>query len=122
MKKFKVVSILICLLSVIPCIGAAIIVDADTANPLADFNNIKAAIAVSNDGDVIVVNPGTYTGVNNRDLDFSGRAITLMGTNPDDPSIVAATIIDCQNSARGFKFFNGEDCNSIVDGFTIKLN
>lgn len=121
MRRFKIISILICLLSVVPCMGATIIVDANTANPSADFNNIQAAISdpCTNDGDVIVVNPGTYTGADNRDLDFLGKAITLMSTNPNDPDIVAATIIDCEGWGRGFFFHNNEDANSIVDGFTI---
>ena len=121
MRRFKIISILICLLSVVPCMGATIIVDANTANSSADFNNIQAAISdpCTNDGDVIVVNPGTYTGADNRDLDFLGKAITLMSTNPNDPDIVAATIIDCKSWGRGFFFHNNEDANSIVDGFTI---
>jgi len=121
MRRFKIISILICLLSVVPCMGATIIVDANTTNPSADFNNIQAAISdpCTNDGDVIVVNPGTYTGADNRDLDFSGKAITLMSANPNDPDIVATTIIDCQELGCGFLFLSGEDTNSIVDGFTI---
>jgi len=121
MKRFKIISVLICLLSVIPCMGATIIVDANTANPSADFNNIKDAISspTTTDDDIIVVNPGIYTGADNRDLDFLGKAITLMSTNPNDPDIVATTIINCENLGRGFLFFSGEDANSIVDGFTI---
>lgn len=121
MKRFKITSVLICLLLVVPCMGATIIVDANTANPSADFNNIKDAISspATTDGDIIVVNPGIYTGADNRDLDFSGKAITLMSTNPNDPDIVATTIIDCEDLGRGFFFHYGEDANSIVDGFTI---
>lgn len=119
MKRFKIISILICLLLVVPCMGATIIVDANTANPLANFHNIKDAIGYANDDDVIVVAPETYTGANNRDLDFLGKAITLMSTNPNDPDIVATTIIDCQELGCGFLFLSGEDTNSIVDGFTI---
>ncbi len=121
MKRFKISSVLICLLSVIPCMGATIIVDANTANPLANFNNIKDAISspATTDGDIIVVNPGIYTGADNRDLDFLGKAITLMSTNPNDPDIVATTIIDCEGLGSGFFFHNSEDANSIVDGFHI---
>lgn len=100
----------------IPCTAAVITVDDDGT---VGFNDIKAAIAVSNNGDIIVVSPGTYTGADNRNLDFGGKAITLMSTNPNDPDIVATTIIDCEDLGRAFFFHSGEDADSIVDGFTI---
>ena len=89
----------------------------------ADFSNIQAAIDDANDGDIIIVNPGTYTGDGNRDIDFKGKAITVRSTDPNDPNIVAATIIDCEGSDednhRGFYFRSGEDENSILEGLTI---
>jgi len=89
----------------------------------ADYNNIQEAINDSNDGDIIVVGPGTYTGDGNRDIDFNGKAITVRSIDPNDPNIVAATIIDCNgtedDSHRVFYFYSGEDENSIIDGFTI---
>ncbi|UCF44164.1 MAG: hypothetical protein JSV99_04395, partial [Planctomycetota bacterium] len=88
----------------------------------ADFDNIQAAIDDSNDGDVVVVLPGTYTGDGNRDIDFGGRAITVCSTGPEDPCVVAATVIDSQNANghRGFYFHSGEGPNSVVSGLTIK--
>ncbi len=100
----------------VACEARIIIVNDDGP---ADFNNIQAAIDDSNDGDFVVVLPGTYTGEGNRDIDFMGKAITVQSVEPNDPDIVAATVIDCQNSARGFYFHNGEDANSILGGFTI---
>ena len=89
----------------------------------ADFNNIQAAIDNSNHGDIIVVNPGTYTGEGNRDIDYYGIAITVHSIDPSDPNIVAATIIDCNGTEeephRGFYFHNDEGANSILSGFTI---
>jgi pectin methylesterase-like acyl-CoA thioesterase len=46
-------------------------------NRPADFATIQAAIDDANDGDVILVAPGTYTGDGNRDIDFKGKAVTL---------------------------------------------
>jgi len=74
----------------LPCTGEIIIVDDDRP---ADFNNIQAAIDDSNDGDIIYVLPGTYTGPGNRDVNFAGRAITVTGADPQDPYIVAATVV-----------------------------
>jgi hypothetical protein len=100
--------------------GEIITVDDDGA---ADFNNIQAAIDDANDGDVVIVQPGTYTGEGNRDIDFLGKAITVRSTNPNDANVVAATIIDCNGSEaephRGFYFHSGEGLDSVVDGFTI---
>jgi len=84
---------------------------------------IHEAIDEATAGDTIEVPVGTYTDDSNRDVDFNGKAITLRSENPDDPAIVAATIIDCNGTAedphRGFYFHSGEDANSILEGFTI---
>ena len=85
----------------------------------ADQTNIQAAIAAAVDGDVVVVAPGTYTGWANRDLDFAGKAITVRSTDPGDPAVVAATVIDCGQAGRGFIFQSGETPASVVDGLTI---
>jgi hypothetical protein len=89
----------------------------------ADFSNIQAAIDDANNGDVVVVFPGTYTGEGNRDIDFLGKAITVRSTKPSNPNIVATTIIDCNGTEmephRGFYFHSQEDSNSVLAGFTI---
>lgn len=105
---------------VIPCQGRIITVDDDGA---ADFNNIQAAIDDADDGDTVEVQAGTYTGDGNRDINFNGKAITVRSTDPNDPDIVAATIIDCNGTQaephRGFYFNNQEGGNSILAGLTI---
>jgi hypothetical protein len=93
------------------------------ANAPADFNNIQAAINYANHGDIIEVQPGTYTGHGNRDINFLGKVITVRTIDPNDPNIVSATIIDCNGTEeephRGFLFNNGEDADSILSGLTI---
>ncbi|MHC4337358.1 MAG: right-handed parallel beta-helix repeat-containing protein, partial [Planctomycetota bacterium] len=112
--------VLTLLLLAVPCRAEIIIVDDDGP---ADFNNIQAAIDDSNDWDTIYVLPGIYTGPGNRDIDFLGKAITVQSVIPEDPYIVAATIIDCDANAsdthRGFLFLNAEDANSVLNGLTI---
>ena len=48
----------------------------------------------------------------------------MMSTDPANPAIVAATIIDCQGTdqfpKRAFYFHNGEDREALVAGFTIR--
>jgi len=83
------------------------------------YPNIQAAIDDSNDGDTIIIMPGIYTGEGNRNLDFKGKAITVRSSDPNNPDVVASTIIDCEDSGRGFYFHSGEDSSSVVCGLTI---
>jgi parallel beta-helix repeat protein len=96
--------------------GRIIYVDDDGP---ADFNNIQAAIDDSIHGDTVIIMPGVYTGSGNRNIDFKSKAITFRSTDPTDPNVVAATVIDLNYSGIGFDFQGGEDANSIVDGITI---
>jgi hypothetical protein len=78
------------------------------------YGTIQDAIDASVNGDVVIVADGTYVGAKNKNLDFAGRAITVMSENGPDNCI-----IDCEGSGRGFIFQSGENANSVVDGFTI---
>jgi len=80
----------------------------------ADFNSIQEAIYHARDGDIIRVADGVYTGRGNYDIDFEGLAITVRSENGPENCI-----IDCRMKGRGFFFHNGEDANSVLDGFTV---
>jgi len=87
----------------------------------AQYPNIQAAIDDCNDGDTVIVAPGTYTGPGNHDIDFKGKGITVRSIDPNNAEIVALTIIDCNSIPyyRAFHFHSGEHPNSILSGFTI---
>jgi len=98
---------------VIPCKAETIIVD---PNGSADFNSIQDAINYSWDGDVIIVEPGTY----NENIYFNARAVRVSSTDPDDPNIVEATIITGNPGYDYTVIFDfAEENNSVITGFTI---
>ncbi len=83
------------------------------------FGTIQEAITAAVDADTIVLAPGTFAGLGNKDLDFQGKKIVLRGAGP------AGTIIDCAGSAgspsRGLRFDNAaENSDVLIEGITIK--
>ncbi|MBL7152900.1 MAG: right-handed parallel beta-helix repeat-containing protein [Phycisphaerae bacterium] len=78
---------------------------------------IQAALDSIADGGTIMVMSGTYSGDGNRDLDFSGKAVQLTGSGPED------CMIDCDATGadehRAFHFHSGETESSVVRGFRI---
>jgi predicted outer membrane repeat protein len=84
---------------------------------------IQAGINVAVVGDEVILAPVTYTGDGNRDIDFLGKAITVRGEDPNDPNVVAATVVDCQadpnDRHRGFNFITGEGRDSVLAGLSM---
>jgi predicted outer membrane repeat protein len=89
----------------------------------SQYPDIQEAINRAWEGSTIWIAEGRYTGEGNRDIDFLGKAITVCGADPNDPEVIAATIIDCNGTKaqrhRGFYFHSGEDTDSVLAGLTI---
>ena len=84
------------------------------------ISSIQDAIDDANDGDVIIVAPGTYY----ENIRLGERPLVLTSEDPYDPNIVAATIIDgnqpsdpCEGAT--ITVLPGADPNCVITGFTI---
>ncbi|OHB44779.1 MAG: hypothetical protein A2Y13_00040 [Planctomycetes bacterium GWC2_45_44] len=85
-----------------------------------EYTTLQSAISASSNGDEIILDPNTYSGEGFVDISFNGLAITVRSTDPNDPNIVAATIISCNAPVRAFVFDHNEGANSILNGLTIQ--
>ena len=79
-----------------------------------DYPTIQAGINAASNGYTVMVADGIYSGTGNINIDFSGKAITVLSENGN-----TNCTIDCENSGRGFNFHSGENSNSVLDGFKI---
>jgi len=77
-------------------------------------STIQSAINAASSGDIVLVLPGTYTGAGNRNLDFGGKDIFLLGQKG-----AQETVVDAEESGRGFVFDSGETEDAHLVGFTI---
>lgn len=101
--------------------------DGSEENP---FATIQKGIDVVQEPGHVILMPGTYTGIGNRDIDFNGKAITVRSSDPEvisgynESDTIATTIIDVQagpgNTHRAFYFHNSEGAGSVIEGITIK--
>jgi len=88
---------------------------ADIRSVPGSYTTIQEAIDNCNDGDVVIVDPGVYY----ENINFLGKNIVVTGTDPEDPNIIAATIIDGNNNGSVVIFENGESTDAVLTGFTI---
>ena len=83
---------------------------------LYPFSTVHRAIRAATNGDTVQVAAGTYR----ENINFVGKAITVRSANPDDPAVVAATILDGNQAGSTVTFNHGEGSDSVLQGFTIR--
>lgn len=82
-----------------------------TINVPADQATIQGAINAANNGDTVLVAPGTYS----ENINFSGKAITVTSSGG-----ASDTTIDGGAKAPVVIFNTGEGAGSVLNGFTIQ--
>jgi|GEM_PF-2626930 len=80
------------------------------------FDSIQEAIDASRNGDTVTIHPGLYRGDGNRDIDFTGKAITVR-CRSTDPSVC---VVDAEFVARGFVFETAEPRGAVLKNLTIR--
>jgi hypothetical protein len=92
--------------------GTALAQTTINVGPGQAYTTIQSGINAANNGDTVLVAPGTY----NENINFNGKAITVTSSGG-----AAVTIIDGGNKPgqATVVFANGETRSSVISGFTI---
>jgi hypothetical protein len=75
-----------------------------------EYGTIQGAIDAAEDGNTIIVDPGTYV----ENIDFLGKSIQVVSQGG-----LSGTVIDGNFSGSVVTFDSGEDGTTVLDGFTI---
>ncbi|MFO8061029.1 MAG: right-handed parallel beta-helix repeat-containing protein [Bacillota bacterium] len=79
------------------------------------YATIQEAVDAAARGSTVIVQPGRYR----ETVDFRGNDITVRSEDPNDPKIVARTIIDAGGSGSVVSFCSGETEEARLNGFTL---
>jgi nitrous oxidase accessory protein NosD len=88
--------------------GAAAVPCAAGIIPVAPGESVQAAIEAAGDGDTIALAAGTYV----EDIDFLGKAVTVLGEGPD-------TVLQGTGTGSVVRFVSGEGPDSVLDSVVV---
>jgi hypothetical protein len=81
------------------------------------YPTIQEAIELAWDGVTIAVSEGTYT----ENINFKDKSLTIRSTDPNDPTVVRATVIEGRDVTAPVVFVTGdENTNCAIAGLTIR--
>jgi predicted outer membrane repeat protein len=83
----------------------------------ADQPTIQAGIGAADEGDTVLVDPGTYV----ENINFNGKCITVAShyLTTQDGDYISQTIIDGNEAGSVVVFENGEDTTTLLCGFML---
>lgn len=87
-----------------------------------EFPTIGAALEAARSGDTIVLERGVYYGGGNQNNTVVHKVVTLTSRDPNNPDVVAGTVIDLQGSNAGTHYVvgvTGSDAHLTLMGLTI---
>jgi len=88
---------------------------AEIINVPDDYPTIQEAIEAAGEGDEVVVAEGEYF----ENINYNGKAITIRSADPEDPEVVANTIINGGATGSVVTCESGEGPDTVLSGFVI---
>ncbi len=80
----------------------------------ADYQTIREGAAAAASGDTVLILPGTYTGIGNRNVDIGPRELTFRSRDG-----LGSVTIDCLDLGRAFYVSDRPGASAVLEGLDI---